>query len=347
MAQAHTGTVRETGVPLGGVDTGYLLVYPDGTWSELRLPGDAARNTARVMPGAFAALRVEQGPKIWTRLLADAAGAPNSVSGTQPAGLPAASYKCVRQFPKAAFTLNEAALPIAFEWTWHTSVIPYDYGASCMPAIFLRAELRNTSEERVKCSVLLNMAPPPTVSGEPFHNIMPVLVEYEEQVKFKPEDGSGVEEKDQGPVRNGIVFGGAPDGSGPAMTACLTARAWNGRFTTAVWNPLNAIEEARLWEDFGEIGRLPRVAVGREPSHGAVCCDFSVNPGEKRHVVFVYAWYHRQPPAKAPAYAALWGNVRDVARHGLRHAGYLLGAVDDWQNLHQLWHAQVRSSLGL
>ena len=332
MAEPQTGTARETGIPLGGVDTGYIMVYPDGTWSELRLPGEPARTPSRVMPKAFAALRVQNGPKIWTRLLADASSVPPSASGTQPEGLPATVYKSVQQFPKAVFSLNDPDLPIHFEWTWHASLIPFDHDASCMPAMFLRANLWNTSEERVKCSVLLNMAPPPAVSGEPFHTILPVLVEYEDNVRLKPEDGSEFDEFDQGPVRNGVIFGDPPDGPGPAMEACLAVRAWNARLTTAVWNPLNAIEEARLWEDFGETGRLPRVAPSRAPSHGAVCCDFWMNPGEKRHVGFVHAWYHRTPPAKAPAYAALWRNVGDVTRHGLRHADYLLGAVGDWHS---------------
>ena len=330
MAQTHKDTVRQTGIPLGGVDTGYMLMYPDGTWSDLRLPGGPVRTPSPVMAKAFAALRVQHGPKIWTRLLAGASGVPPSASGTQPEGLAATACRSVHHFPKAAFTLSDPELPIAFEWTWHASIIPFDHDASCMPAVFLRADLRNSSEDRVKCSVLLNMAPPPLVAGEPFHTILPVLVEYEDNVKLKPEDGSEFEEYDHGPVRNGVIFGDPPDGPGPAMEACLAARAWNARLTTAVWNPLNALEESRLWEDFGETGRLPRVAPSRAPSHGAVCCDFWLNPGESRHVTFVYAWYHRQPPAKAPAYAALWGSVIDVARHGLRHAAYLLGAVEDW-----------------
>jgi hypothetical protein len=234
------------------------------------------------------------------------------------------------RFPKAAFRLREPALPVEFEWTWYAPVIPFDHDASCMPAIFLRADLRNTSEDRVRCSVLLNMSPPPTVSGDLFHTIMPALVEYDEQVKLKPEDDSALQERDQGPVRNAVLFGDPPDGPGPALEACLAVRAWNARLSAAVWNPLNTIEEARLWEDFGETGSLPRSATGRESSHGAVCCDFWMNPGEKRHVVFVYAWYCRVPTAAVPAYAALWGDVGDVTRHAMRHADYLFSAVGDW-----------------
>ena len=328
--QPQTGTVRETGVPLGGVDTGYVEVYPNGTWSDLRLPGAAARTPARIMSRSFAALRVQHGAGVWTRLLADAAAVPPSASGTQPEGLPASACTVTACHPKVSFALNDPGVPVTVNWTWHSSLVPFDHDASCMPALFMRAELQNNAEERVKCSVLLNMAPPPMGPGEPFHTILPLLVEYEDNVRLRPEDGSEFEEFEHGPVRNAVIFGDPPDGPGPALEACMAVRAWNARLTTAAWNPLNAIEEARLWEDFAETGRLPRVAVSRAPSHGAVCCDFWMNPGEHRRVFFVYAWYHRLPPDQAPAYAALWGGVCDVTRHGLRHADYLLGAVDNW-----------------
>ena len=330
MEQVRKETARETGIPLGGVDTGYISVYADGSWSELCLPGEPGRPSSAIMPGAFAALRVQHGSKTWTRLLADAASVPASASGTRPKGLSAASVGDVFRFPKVAFRLNTPELPIEFRWAWHASVIPFDHDASCMPAMFFRAELRNTSEERVKCSLLLNMAAPPILAGEVPHTILPGLIEHDEHMRLRPEDGSALEEQDQGPVRNAVLFGDAPDGSGPALKACLAARAWNARFSTAAWNPLNALEEARLWEEFGETGRLPRAAASRAPSHGAVCCDFRMNPGEKRNVVFVYAWHRGESNVEAPAYGALWRNAEDVARHGLRHADYLFSAVGNW-----------------
>ncbi len=330
MTQAHTGTARTAGIPLGGVDTGYITVYPDGTLSDLCLPGEPARKAAPVMPGAFAALRVQSGARLWTRILADAASVPPSASGVRPHGLVASSMGDVFRYPKVAFRISNPELPIEFRWAWHGSVIPFDHDASCMPAVFLRAELTNTSAERAKCSLLVNMAPPPLVSGEPAHAIMPLLVEHDEHMRLKPEGHDDAEEQDQGPVRNAVFFGGPSGGPKPAVEACLAARAWNARFSTAAWNPRNAIEEARLWEDFGETGRMPRVSASRAPSHGAVCCDLWLNPGEKRHVVFVHAWHRRAPAAEAPAYAALWGNAREVARHGLRHADYLFAAVGNW-----------------
>ncbi len=330
MAEAQTGHSRENGIPLGGVDTGYITVHPGGTWSELCLPGEPARPSARIMPGAFAALRVQHGTKVWTRLLADAASVPPSASGTGPKGLSAGSVGDVFRFPKVAFRLNTPELPIEFRWAWHGSVIPFDHDASCMPAVFLRAELRNSSEERVKCSVLLNMPPPPVLSDEPRHTILPTLIEHDENPRPRPEFGTEAEGQDRGSLRNAILFGDSPDGPGPGLEACLAVRAWNAGLSTAVWNPRNALEEARFWEDFGETGRLPQAGKSRAPSHGALCCDFWLNPGEQRHVVFVHAWHRRVSKAEAPAYGMLWQRAADVARHGLRHADYLFSAVGNW-----------------
>ncbi|MBW7863012.1 MAG: hypothetical protein H3C30_01210 [Candidatus Hydrogenedentes bacterium] len=331
MAQ-HTPPVSglHRGVPLGGMGSGYVLLDEGGRWSRVILPEDAAAGGGAPAPmrEGFLALCARGATGRYARVLQAARGGGDAAAGPgTPRQLPSNMFSFRSLFPRAEFRLNDPASPVEARWTWYAPIIPFDHDASCMPAMLLRIHLGNATREEINCSTVLNMGypgAPPEASGG--GGILPVTVDYSDTMHLGP-----AEEEGAGPTRNGLLF--SPERE-EGLHACLAVRAPKAGVSLAVWNPGRPESAADFWDACTLEGQFPRSMNRGGGACGAVCCRVSLKPGEQCHLHFIYTWHAGLLPGRGPGgvpgYTRLWRDAVETARHGLRHAEYLHGALVDW-----------------
>jgi len=328
------------GVPLGGIGTGAMELCADGRFRTISINNN--RLPESYIPQAehtFMAIRVASKESVYARILQHA---PENASPVQNGGPPRLSRDLLQwrgAYPAVHFQVKDTECPVQVVWTAFAPLIPFDYDASTMPALFFSVRFMNPTDETLVVSAVFNWE---TLCGrtgvqvpaDP-GRITPLLVEdQEEGESLKPP----LSAPDGTLLFNAVEFGSPRETFLNAIGHyCLAARREkDSKVTAFVWDAESPEDRESLWERFLEQGDLARcVSRSRRKNAGAVCCSFHLPPKQEHRADFVLTWYcprnEVQGVSIGNGYTNKFINAVDIARKGLRHLVYFFKAVEDWQ----------------
>lgn len=331
--RAERDAARLAGVPLGGVGAGCVEYARDGRFRNITINNnrDSASRIA-VSEGAFLAVRASDRGRVSARVLQASAGVPFARAGLHAHFTPVEEAAWRGLYPRAEFSLQDAAFPVEVTWGGVCPIIPYDTDASTLPGFFIHITMRNPAQRPLDCAALVNWENLSgcTASDAPEDRGTCHVVTLDEP----PAAG----EDRPRTVPAGLEFTQA---SAPAVNAhgssCLLARRVDGMtFSYMGWDERDPGALRDLWQAFHDTGTLPNTVDQSVSAHSAaVAGAFTLQPGESRRLLAVLTWYRPRfvvaERDQGNGYAAMYANARQAAQRALRYHDYLLRAVDGWQ----------------
>jgi len=135
-----------SGVALGGIGTGRIEIFPDGTFRNLSINNNWDAPIEEV-PGSFFAVRTETNGRVMTRMLS-----------TRPAyaleGVKAIKY--TGAFPHARLDYIDGELPVKVRLAAFGPVAPHNYEDSSLPVALFVFDVANPSDAPVTLSLALS-----------------------------------------------------------------------------------------------------------------------------------------------------------------------------------------------
>ncbi len=328
------------GVPLGGIGTGAMELCADGRFRNISINNN--RLPASYIPQAehtFMAIRVASKESVYGRILQHAPeNAPPAQNG-KPPRLNRDLLLWRGAYPAVHYQIKDVECPVQVVWTAFAPLIPFDYDASTMPALFFSVRFMNPTETTLTVSALFNWEnlcgrTGPRVSADP-GRIKPILVEEQEEGESSPLPPAA-----NGGTRlfNAVEFGSPRETPTNAHGHyCLAARRGKDSLVSAfVWDAESPEDWEHLWKRFLEHGDVLHCVSGSgRMNSGAVCSSFHLPPKQEHRADFVLTWYCPRNEAQGVlmgnGYTNKFSHAVDVARKGLRHQVYFFKAVEDWQ----------------
>ena len=345
----HTKTKPNqiNGVPLGGIGTGSIDMGRDGIARNITINNNrTAATRIPVSPNAFTAIRVSTPRKTRARILQERTNIPFSDAGVDPLFTSKSSLSWHGLYPTSNYKLKDKLLPVPFQWTAMAPLIPYDNEASNLPINLQILKFKNTTEEPITVSALVNWE---NIRGcfentaTDYRGMMhPVFITDLDEYLHAHNQMSNASIS----VAIGLSF--AIDDE--VMTSyegnyCLTAANPKGVEVSHLGWDQNSEDDIRLlWNSFSERGILPnQCSTGDTAYQGAVCATKTLNPGEFIGLTFCFSWYC---PVYTMAnedvgnyYTRAFASAIEVNEEGLKNATYFQEAV---MNFHERF---LKSSL--
>ncbi len=328
------------GVPLGGIGTGAMELCGDGRFRNIsinnnRLPESHIAKAEHT----FIAIRIGSAKGVYARMLQ------HSVEGeSEEAGAPPRMRRDLLHwrgaYPAVHYKVKDVDCPAEVVWTAFAPLIPFDYDASTMPAIFCSVRFANQTDETLAVSAVFNWEDLGgrigTYIPAETARIMPLVVDEQE-------DGELLTTPESAPdgtlLFNAVEFGSHRDTFTNAHGQyCLAARRKKGvnKVTAVAWDSNSPEDREIFWERFLEQGDLTR-CVPRSPKKrsGAVCCSYELLPQQECRADFVLTWFCPRNDIHGMrignGYTNKFPNAVEIARKGLRHLVYFFTAVEEWQ----------------
>ena len=311
--------IPQSGIPLGGIGTGYLELRADGRFYEWNIfnnkpwRGWPGREEFLGTDGLFFALGVRGRGAPLVRLLrldaSELGGDPYITPWLK--GVEEIEYD--GEFPLVKMTFRDRDLPIEVRLTAYSPFIPGDTKDSSLPLAVFEFELTNPRDCEMDVSLLAALE-------NPFPKGVPGAV--------------GTYERIEGEGFRGLVLGGegVPDNH-PMYGGSMALAALNGDVSTcAVPRPgdLTNIFQVRGTEyldalvAFRREGSLPpRLPQrSRERSYAMVASRTALKPGGRTTLRFVLAWYfpnHIDADGNrlGHAYENWFGSAREVVKYAV------------------------------
>lgn len=264
-----------SGVPLGGLGTGKVELFTDGTLGNLTTNNNWEAPVAE-LPGSFFAVRAAED---------DSPGVGRVLALRSPYRLPVVSgVRAQGQFPGAQLRYAEDALPVEVSLAATGYLIPHNPAESALPIAAFTFTVTNPGRKGVTATVAFSWENTVGAGGNS---------------RGAWDDRSGntqVETSTEG--RTGLLFKGPGEGEGPRRasqgTYAVLGEAEGGRVATLRnWNA------AGDGQDFWAfVTGTPRPAAppsaataARDRPAGAVSVLVRLAPGESREVHFTLAWH--------------------------------------------------------
>jgi len=286
-------THYNSGVPLGGIGTGRIEIFPDGTFRNLSINNNWDAPIEQV-PASFFALRAEVEGRVVTRVLSTCRA--HGLEGVERIDYHGA-------FPHARLTYIDGELPVDVRLRAFGPVIPHNYKDSSLPVALFVFDVTNTSSAPAEVSVAFSWQNVINCGGW----IMGTWAKVDLPPDLQKERGKchtwhDVTGNFQRPVRTGERSGLVFDSqrTDPVISYgnhTLLADSAAG-FETSHLVSWNAGGDGRdFTEPFAETGVLPRGehgakgATGHYEPAGAVAISGRLAAGESREVAFALAWH--------------------------------------------------------
>ncbi|MBN4046824.1 hypothetical protein JYT90_00745 [bacterium AH-315-P07] len=326
------------GVPLGGIGTGSIEMGRDGMARNITINNNRTSATRLShSPNAFSAIRVSTPQETYTRILQSETNIPFESAGLSPTYTPSKNLGWHGLYPTANYKLRGKLLPIPFQWTAMAPLIPYDNEASNLPMNLHIFKFKNTTEQPITVSALVNWENIRGCFADTTTNyrglIHPVFMTDLDEYLHPHNQMSNVAMS----IPIGLSFAIEDDN----MTSyegnyCLTAANPEGvRVTHLAWDHQSEDDVRKLWNTFSEQGQLPNQENHSDTAYqGSVCASKTLEPGDFIGLTFCFSWYC---PVYTMAnedvgnyYSRTFASAVEVNEEGLKNAKYFQDAVTNF-----------------
>lgn len=339
-----TDTLPEmTGVPLGGVGTGYVEVDRRGRFRNAAINNNRTSDTILAdVDGAFLGLRIKQDDRSSACILQSETALPFEEAGIASPCLNKRLFNWTPLYPSATYSLTGLSVPLEFSWRALSPVIPFDTEASMLPGFLVMMNFKNIGTSPCEVSGLFcweNLRGC-TASERPADRGRIVRADLDEHDRF-----SAVSEFYRGlKLQEGEVFPiGLHYGKGELVRtnaegdhAVLCAPRPDTPISFASFDGYDAADLRALWAGFAETGALPNRLSESPAAHcGAVCQQRRVEPGESFRFVFVCTWhcprFFVDGEDLGNGYTNHYTNAFEAGLYLVEYHDLLVKAVDEWQ----------------
>lgn len=283
------------GVPLGGIGTGAIEMGKDARLRNITINNNrTAATRIPLAPNAFMGVRVQAGENTVARVLQSTTDIPFKEAGVNPHYTPEKYLAWHGLYPTSNYQFKAEVLPIPFQWTALAPMIPFDNEASNLPIILNVFKFKNTTEEPITVSAMMNWE---NIRGcfadtsVPYRGMInPVYVTDLDQYLHAHTQvaRAGLSES------IGLSFAHDEDCITTAEgNYCLTASNSEGvQVSHMGWDTNDEHDMRDLWSGFSKNGQLPNRCSRNSTAHqGAVCATKTLQPGEYIGLTFCLAWY--------------------------------------------------------
>lgn len=324
-----------TGVPLGGIGTGVIEMGRDARARNITINNNrTSASRIPLSPNAFMAVRVQSGDKTVARVLQSETDIPFKEAGVNPHYTPQKYLSWHGLYPTANYQFNGEVLPIPFQWTSLAPMIPFDNEASNMPVVLNVFKFKNTTEQPVTVSAMMNWENIrgwfDTSTTEYRGAIHPVYVTdldkylhpHNQVSRAGRVEAIGLSfALDDEPITNS-------EGN-----YCLTASNPAGVSVSHMgWDSSDQNDVQTLWSSFSNNAQLPnRCSQNSTAYHGAVCATKTLQPGDFIGLTFCLSWfcpvYTMGKEDVSNYYTRTYANSLEVNEMGLKLADYCQEAI--------------------
>jgi len=318
--------------PIGGLGTGNINLNGYGEfilWEIFNRP-----NKEFLLPYTFPLLRISDGKKIWSSILASLPSPPYTYDAQgyrrwNGEGLPHLAETVFKsQFPFAFIDFKDKHLPISLELEAFNPFIPHNVKDSGIPCGIFTYIFRNLSERDLDISVSLSLLN--AVGWDSLSKL---------DGRFHKNLGGNVNTfKEEGQLK-GIYMFSEKYGSRDPRYGSMALGVIGGKTSYRTsWMMLKSpflgfAEMYDYWNDFTTDGLLQDSEDGESPSPdgcsrvASLCTSVSLKPGETKKVIFIFTWFmpnrrvtwHKDPPYKMKHlknwYSTQWDDAWDVMRY--------------------------------
>lgn len=264
MAKFHESVPQRAGIPLGGIGTGSVELYPDGElhewqiyntprWASPCWESQADDGECHAGSLAFYLRTRESGGRTLLRRLGLRADSGEFTYRMFPAVKPVESVDFDGRFPKAELVYNDRDLPCAVSSRWTAPFVPHRERDAASPAFSVIFTLVNTAEADLTLSLAAKLKTPYCNKGGEVHTL------YGEKegalLSIDPVSDGGA--PDDGSIALSVSGPGSSSAVVGDYTAYLDEYVAHSRF---------GISQESFLFPFLKTGRLPHAVLREEPT---------------------------------------------------------------------------------
>ena len=311
--------IPRSGIPLGGIGTGYFEIRPDGRFYEWQIfnndPWGRGRGREELMDqdDFFFAVRVKtEGENPLVRILRLGV---NDLGGdlyTMPWVKNIEEIEYIGEYPLVSLTFKDSSLPVEVSLTAYSPFIPGDTKNSSLPVAIFSFRIRNPNTTSIEVSLLGALKNP---IGHGIKGAVKV-----NQV-IRSEEATIIDMRAENVPEYHITYRGS-------MSLAVIGDPNSITYYGLMRKSINDLRN--MWVDLRADGELKSIEGGRtsEVVYGVLCKKTTLKPNEEIHITFILTWFfpnHRDADGNylGHAYENWFNSSREVYEHVIRNLDYL------------------------